>query len=153
MGKLLDGVGIYAEMLKAEGSRHELLWLHTLECYLEHGDHPDRLETGRCRSDLEGAGCRSRSFGGVMIELTKTSVFEASADPLPRVQTESLPKHLVPRRFRTVTLFHIVPSTQLLVIFVHIPMKYKSAFWEERSQPLGDRGPQKCILTNVVMFH
>ena len=29
---------------------------HSVVLHLEHGDHPDRLETGRCRSDLEEKG-------------------------------------------------------------------------------------------------
>ena len=37
------------------GGAAVILWLHTLLCSMAHGDHPDRLETGRC-SNLEGKG-------------------------------------------------------------------------------------------------
>ena len=54
-GKAPGGCGIYAEMLRTGGAA-ALLWLHTVVFHLEHGDHPDRLETGRRRSYLEGKG-------------------------------------------------------------------------------------------------
>ena len=54
-GKAPGGCDIYAEMLKA-GEAAALLWLHTLMFRLKNKDHPDRLETGRCRSNLEENG-------------------------------------------------------------------------------------------------
>ena len=38
------------------GSRRPSVAARSLVFHLEHGGHPDRLETGRCRSYLEGKG-------------------------------------------------------------------------------------------------
>ena len=47
-GKALGGCGMYAEMLKAVGAA-TLPWLHSVVFHMEHGAHPDGLETGQCR--------------------------------------------------------------------------------------------------------
>ena len=54
-GKAPGGCGIYAEMLKV-GRAAALPWLHTVVVQLEYGDHPDRLESRRFRSNLEETG-------------------------------------------------------------------------------------------------
>ena len=55
-GKAPGGCGIYAEILKSREPPPSLV-THSVVFHLEHGGgHPDRLETGRCRSDLEGKG-------------------------------------------------------------------------------------------------
>ena len=51
------------------GSRYISAVTHSLQ----HGDHPDQLETGRCRPDLEGKDLTAASVTGTGITLLSVS--------------------------------------------------------------------------------
>ena len=55
-GKAPGGCGIYRRDAQGGGSRRPSVVAHSFMFHLEYGGHPDRLETGRCRSYLEGKG-------------------------------------------------------------------------------------------------
>ena len=99
-GKAPGGCGIYAEMLR-EGEAAALLWLHTLWCStwnkgiiplfdLEHGNHPDRLETGRCHSVFSVEVCwgknTSLTYASINWEVVRYGVITAYSTLCTRIQ-------------------------------------------------------------------